>query len=184
MPVPPAGLPEPPLSDGFVKLRAWSEDDVPAIVAALEDPEISRWIDRIPFPYTESDARSFVAGDGGFAIVDGSTGAVLGASGVSWADAGQGGATVGYWVCREARGRGVATRATRLVAEWVLGELGFERLELRADTQNEASCRVAERLGFSLDGTLRSVRYNARQKRRIDLRVYSLLRSELPGAAA
>jgi RimJ/RimL family protein N-acetyltransferase len=61
----------------------------------------------------------------------------------------------------------------------VLGELGFERLELRADPLNEASCRVAERCGFTLDGTLRSARYNSRQGRRIDLRVYSLLRREL-----
>ncbi len=159
-------------------LRSWRESDVTAIVAALEDPEISHWIDRIPFPYTEANAHAFVAGDGGFAITDAATGELLGACGVAWPDAGHGVATVGYWLSRGARGRGAATRATRLVAEWILGELGFERLELRADPQNEASCGVAERLGFTLDGTLRSVRYNARQRRRIDLRVYSLLRAE------
>jgi RimJ/RimL family protein N-acetyltransferase len=180
MPVAPRELPE--LTDGVVVLRSWRADDVPALVAALADPEVSRWIDRIPFPYTEADARRFVAAPDGYAIaVDGE---LLGACGVHWSDSGQGVAAVGYWLRPEARGRGAATRATRLVAEWVLGGLGFERLELRADPENAASCRVAERCGFRLDGTLRSVRYNARQKRRIDLRVYSLLRSELPGAAA
>lgn len=65
----------------------------------------------------------------------------------------------------------------------MLAELGFERLELRADPENAASCRVAERVGFTLDGTLRSVRYNARRRRRIDLCVYSLLRAEISTAA-
>ncbi len=168
----------PTLADETVRLRSWREDDVPALVEALADPEISLWIDRIPFPYTESDARAFVASSPGFAIAD-LAGELLGACGVEWSDPGQSVATVGYWLRSGARGRGVATAATRLVARWVLGELGFERLELRADPQNAASCRVAERAGFRLDGTLRSVRYNARQRRRIDLRVYSLLREEI-----
>jgi RimJ/RimL family protein N-acetyltransferase len=182
VPSPPPDLPR-SLADGVVALRPWRDSDVPALVAALEDPEISHWVDRIPFPYTEADARAFVATDGGFAITDAASGELLGACGIHWAQAGQRVAAVGYWVRREQRGRGVATRATRLVAGWVLGELAFERLELRADPLNEGSCRVAEGAGFVLDGTLRSVRYNARQLRRIDLRVYSLLRSELPGAA-
>jgi RimJ/RimL family protein N-acetyltransferase len=61
----------------------------------------------------------------------------------------------------------------------VLNDLGFDRLELRADPLNVASCRVAERAGFTLDGTLRSIRVNRRLGRRIDLRLYSLLRREL-----
>jgi RimJ/RimL family protein N-acetyltransferase len=168
----------PSLADEVVRLRPWREDDVAALVKALTDPEISLWIDRIPFPYTESDGRAFVGSSPGFAVTD-LAGEVLGACGVEWSDPGQGVAMVGYWLRPEARGRGAATAATRLVARWVLGELGFERLELRADPHNVASCRVAEWAGFTLEGTLRSVRYNARRKRRIDLRVYSLLRDEL-----
>lgn len=166
------------LENSIVRLRPWEEGDVPALVAALTDPEISLWIDRIPFPYTESDARAFVGSSPGFAVTD-LGGELLGTCGVAWSDLGQRVAMVGYWLRPEARGHGAATAATRLVAAWVLGKLGFERLELRADPENVASCRVAERAGFKLDGTLRSIRYNARQQRRIDLRVYSLLRDEI-----
>jgi RimJ/RimL family protein N-acetyltransferase len=182
MPEQPTHLPE--LTDGSLLLRPWRAEDMPEMVAALADPEISRWIDLIPFPYTDEHARAFLAAGEGFAVVAAPSGELLGSCGAHWNAPAQGVASVGYWVRREARGRGIATRATLLVAGWVLGELGFSRLELHADARNVASCRVAERAGFTLDGTLRSARWNSRQQRRIDLRIYSLLASELPGAVA
>lgn len=185
----PTAPPDPPLTDGVVALRQWTDTDVPALLAALNDEMLARWLDQLPQPYTDADARAYVAfGRRGwrseehetpFAIADAATDEPLGSLGVRWADELEGVAELGYWVGRDARGRGVATRATRLVARWVLADVGFERLELRADPQNVASCRVAERAGFTLDGTLRSIRVNRRLGRRIDLRVYSLLRDEL-----
>ena len=52
--------------------------------------------------------------------------------------------------------RGVATAATVAVAGWALADLGLHRLELRHSTANPASCRVAAKAGFALEGTLRS----------------------------
>ena len=185
----PTAPPDPPLGDGVVALRRWTEADVPALVAACNDAEIARWLDTIPQPYTETDARAYLVhaergwrGEGNespFAIVDAETDQPIGSCGVHWTDPANGVAEIGYWVAPEARGNGAATRATRLVAGWVLGELGFERLQLRADTLNEASQRVAERAGFTREGVLRSARVNRRQDRRIDIVLYSLLRSEL-----
>jgi RimJ/RimL family protein N-acetyltransferase len=55
---------------------------------------------------------------------------------------------VGYWLRPEARGRGVATHATRLLAAYATDVLRVERLELTAAPDNEASMRVADRCGF------------------------------------
>jgi RimJ/RimL family protein N-acetyltransferase len=187
----PSAPPHPALSDGVVMLRPWVLDDVPALVAACTaDEEMAYWLDRLPQPYTEDDARDYVArserawqGDEletAFAVLDSETREILASCGISWDDPAQGIAEVGYWTRREARGRGVATRAVRLVAGWVLGEVGFERLQLRADTRNEASMRVAEKAGFTKEGVLRSAAINARDGQRIDMAIYSLLRSELP----
>lgn len=179
--------PDPPLSDGVVTLRPWGEEgDVEAITAACNDREIAEFLDLIPSPYTEDDARAYLEichegwGDGtqtNFAITDGAQ--VLGSVGVRWVEPDQGVAEVGYWVAAEARGRGLCTRAVRLVSRWVLEDCGAERLQLRADELNPASRKVAENAGFTEEGTLRSSRYNPRLGRRVDFVMYSLLPDEL-----
>lgn len=180
--------PDPPLSDGTVLLRPWTERDVPEIVESCRDEEIARWLDQVPQPYTVSDGREYVAmtrqgwKDGSlsaFAIVEPATDEVLGSIGVHWIDPGQHVGEIGYWVRREARGRGVATRALRLASGWAIGTCRLERLQLRADERNVVSQRVAERAGFRREGVLRSSRYNPRLGRRVDFVVYSLLPGEL-----
>jgi RimJ/RimL family protein N-acetyltransferase len=181
--------PEPPLSDGVVTLRLWGEaGDVEAITAACNDRAIAEFLDLIPSPYTEADARAYVHlcregwADGtmtNFAIANAETGGVLGSVGVRWVDPDQGVAEVGYWVAPEARGRGVCTRAVRLISRWVIADRGAERLQLRADSLNAASRKVAVNAGFTEEGVLRSSRYNPRLGRRIDFVMYSLLPGEL-----
>jgi RimJ/RimL family protein N-acetyltransferase len=180
--------PDPPLSDGVVALRPWTARDVPAMAEACQEEEITRWLDQVPQPYTEADAREWVAvtrrawKDGSmatFAIVDAGSGGLLGSIGLRLADPGHGVGEIGYWVSREARGHGVASRALRLVAAWALVDCGLARLQLRADELNVPSQRVAEKVGFRREGVLRSIRYNARQGRRVDFVIYSLLPEEL-----
>jgi RimJ/RimL family protein N-acetyltransferase len=180
--------PSPPLSDGVITLRPWVERDVPAIAEACRDEEIAWWLDQVPQPYGEADARTYVAmtrrgwKDGthaAFAVTDSGAGEVVGSVGLHWLDPENGVAEVGYWVRREARGRGVATSATRLATQWALTTCGMKRVQLRADRQNVASQRVAESAGFRREGVLRSVRFNARQGRRVDFVLYSLLADEL-----
>jgi [ribosomal protein S5]-alanine N-acetyltransferase len=44
--------------------------------------------------------------------------------------------SIGYWVAKESRGRGIATGALRLVSRWGLEEVGLPRLELVTDPEN------------------------------------------------
>jgi len=184
--------PDPPLTDGTVLLRPWADSDVPAVAEACRDPEITRWIDDIPTPYTRAEARAYVAAcrrgwkDGSlwaFAVVDTSSGNVVGSCGIGWQDHPHGVAEIGYWVRAGHRERGVATRAVRLASEWAFDEGGVQRLQLRADELNTASQRVAERAGFQREGVLRSVRYSRRQGRRVDFVMFSRLAGEGSSAA-
>jgi RimJ/RimL family protein N-acetyltransferase len=183
--------PEPPLRDEVVALRSWRADDAPAVAAAIDgDPEIRRWLDKVPQPYGLDDAHEYIAAcrrgwnegtSANFAVVDAADGKLLGSLGLRLDDLPAGVAEAGYWVAREARGRGVATHALRLSARWLLGaELGIERLQLRADALNVPSQRVAEKAGFTREGMLRSLHYNARLGRRVDFVMFSLLPGELP----
>ncbi len=83
---------------------------------------------------------------------------------------------IGYMLDGAARGRGAATRAVELITAWGLATLGLERLELRIDTANEASTKVAERAGYRRDGVLRSVSF--KDGLRTDTAVWSRLRND------
>jgi len=63
---------------------------------------------------------------------------------------------IGYWVAASARGRGVCTRALRLLSRWGLDERALQRLDLITDPDNAASQRVAEKVGFRREGVLRA----------------------------
>jgi [ribosomal protein S5]-alanine N-acetyltransferase len=84
---------------------------------------------------------------------------------------------VGYWVKREARGRGLATRALRLLARWALEDQRLARVQLAAEPGNLASLRVAEKAGFTREGLLR--RYLNIGGERRDGFMFSLLPEEL-----
>jgi RimJ/RimL family protein N-acetyltransferase len=143
------------LADDEILLREPTEADVPAITEACQDPEIPRWT-RVPAPYTEDDARTWLAmaGEDRFVIVDRATGELLGGVGLRAPEDGV--AEIGYWVKREARGRGVAPRAVRLLSEWGLRERGLARISLMTEPENTASQRVAEKAGYRREGLLRS----------------------------
>jgi len=176
-------VPEAALTDGIVTLRPWRASEAPAIVDCLDgDPEVARWLDQIPQPYTIEHARAYLDGELGrdetkLAITDAATGRILGSIGVGLAHDGV--REIGYWLRADARGRGVTTRALRLASRWALAQDDVARVQLRADPENRASCRVAEKAGFTLEGVLRSAHWNARLGRRQDWALYSLLPGEL-----
>jgi isopropylmalate/homocitrate/citramalate synthase/RimJ/RimL family protein N-acetyltransferase len=84
---------------------------------------------------------------------------------------------IGYWLLPEARGRGLSASAARLLSVWALDNLGMERVEALVDFDNDASLRSIERAGFTREGRLRQVSHPHRG--RLDLEVFSLLRSDL-----
>jgi RimJ/RimL family protein N-acetyltransferase len=139
-----------------VALRGWSAADVPALTEACRDPEIPRWT-LVPRPYTEEIARAWIAATAGqlaagtgapLAVVDAAGGRLLASAGLNVIDWPRRAADVGYWVAAPERGRGVASRALALVADWAFWTLGLERLGVLAAPGNAASQAVARRAGF------------------------------------
>ena len=86
-------------------------------------------------------------------------------------------AEIGYGVRSDARGQGYATEALAAVARWVLTEGGIQRAWLTTNTDNFASARVAEKVGFHREGTLR--RAGSEEDGLHDLALYSLLDDEV-----
>lgn len=63
---------------------------------------------------------------------------------------------LGVWLAPWAEGRGLVTRATRHMIHWAVDVRGMSRVEWRAMPDNRRSTAVAERLGMTREGTLRS----------------------------
>lgn len=154
----------PTLRCGDVALRRHTDDDALRIAEACAHPSTQQWLPALPSPYTLLDAAEYLAGreeqharGAGvyWAVADTRDDRLLGAVGLS--DVTTRSAEVGYWVHPDARGRGVATAATRLAVRHALmpedvGGLGLERVALRAAEGNVTSQRVAQRAGFTLVG--------------------------------
>ncbi|WP_433329147.1 GNAT family N-acetyltransferase [Spirillospora sp. CA-294931] len=62
---------------------------------------------------------------------------------------------VGVWLSRDARGRGLITRAVQHMAAWAMDVRGMNRVCWSCDPENAASIAAAKRLGMTHEGTLR-----------------------------
>lgn len=145
-----------------LRLRPPVPDDIDAVYAACQDPDIQRWT-TIPSPYGRQHAEHFVervvpdmwrAGTNFVFAVEPVGGGPLLASVNAHSRAGVW--EVGYWTVREHRGRGYTTEALGALVRWIFTELGAERVEWRAEAGNEGSRAVALKAGFVPEGTLRA----------------------------
>jgi RimJ/RimL family protein N-acetyltransferase len=152
------------LSDDRLLLRLPVRTDVDDITLACQDPELQRWIP-VPVPYERvhgeqwvDDTRSSWRADRELRWVivarDGSLRGPVGAIGLHARDATM--REVGFWMAPWARGRGIMTDAVRLACRWGFDELGLGRIEWWANVGNHASRRVAQKVGFTMEGTVRA----------------------------
>jgi len=154
-----------PIGDGEIALREWRLSDSEQVAVACADEQIQLWIP-VPSPYTLEDAREYIStrererlegrelGLAVTSVIDDAT--LLGSIGIVRPSLRDRRVEIGYWVAPGAPGRGVATRAVRLLAQWALRTLPVDRLELVVAVENEASCAVARAAGFDQEAVLRS----------------------------
>lgn len=164
------------LRDDVIVLSEWRAADAPAVYEACQDSDIQRWIPGIPRPYTHEHALAFVTETTAGHLAIRERGQVVGAIAMRITDSNT--ASIGYWCTRQARRRGITTRALLLLCRHALDELGVDRIELTADRDNVASQRVAEKVGFQREGVMRS-KHAHPDGHRIDCVMFSLLPGEL-----
>jgi RimJ/RimL family protein N-acetyltransferase len=154
--------PEAPLTDGEIVLRMRREGDVTAIAEASRDLETQRRLN--DGPLSEESQRETVtrarqqwaSGSGApFVIADARDDRPLGLLNLQLREDEEV-ATLAVSVFPEVRGRGIASRALRLGAEWGLRDLGLARVAAEAAVDNHASIRAIEKAGFQREGTLRA----------------------------
>ncbi|MDN3297519.1 GNAT family N-acetyltransferase [Streptomyces ficellus] len=146
-----------------LRLRTLTPADAEEVHAACQDPDIQRWIP-VPSPYERQHAAEYV----GRTVPDGwradtaytfcarprEGGPLLASAGLHHRRSGAW--EIGFYTVKEHRGRGYAGETVLALARWAFTDLGCTRLEWRAQVGNAASRAVAERAGFTVEGTLRA----------------------------
>lgn len=129
----------------------------------LRDPDTARW-NPAPCVVDMPSAQAWclrgadwsAADHATWSIVDRQTGEFLGNVSVHSVNPVQCDAEIGYRISPRARGRGIASEAVTAASGWAFANLPLVRIELAHAVANPASCTVATRAGYLLEGVLRS----------------------------
>lgn len=156
------------LTTDRLHLRPLEPGDADAVLAACQDPDIPRWT-AVPSPYTREHARGYIeeicpAGwredsQYNFGVFTRGAGTLTGTIGLlrlAQLGAPEHQGELGYWTVKEQRGNGYTAEAARAVCGWAFDSLGVERIEWYAEAGNVGSRAVALKVGFVMEGTLRS----------------------------
>jgi 8-oxo-dGTP diphosphatase len=148
-------------------LRPLIPDDAEQLHRLLNDWEVCRMLQTVPFPYPRLLADQWIADSVAlrqkgaayhFGITGTETGreVLIGAVGLKLI-AGARRATLGYWIGRRFWGHGVAREAAARVLRWALANLDLDIVEAVVATDNPASAKVLAAVGFQETGAGREV---------------------------
>jgi RimJ/RimL family protein N-acetyltransferase len=180
-------LPDQLVGDRVI-VRPWSEDDSRGLWEAIDGSRdhLAPWMPWLQAHNNPDDAleytrraraRWLLREDLAVAIVERASGRIVGGSGMHRINWRSRLFEIGYWVSQDAEGRGYATESVQLLTRIAFDDLDANRVEIRMDVANARSRRVAERLGFVLEGTLRRALPGV-DGEPVDVHVFGLLPDE------
>lgn len=169
-------------------LRAPHPEDAQAQVDAVNAslPELRQWMVWAQEPQTLEAARENLT-QGRAAYADASNlrlmvwnaegTELIGSSGFHALDWRVPKAEIGYWIATAHTGHGYAQEVAQALTDIGLNTLGFRRIEIRCDADNERSARIPRRLGYTLDATLKNDGVAAADPTRLrDTMIFSVTR--------
>jgi RimJ/RimL family protein N-acetyltransferase len=177
-------LTTPVVEGGGVRLRPFTEADVPRVVQGIGDADTQFWLSFFPRDFDEDDGRRYLEQvterlatnhTVTWAWCADDDDVLLGAVGLHRLTGGE--PEIGYWTHPDARGRGLTVKAARLAVGHGFDVLELPRLSGFAAAGNSASWRVLERLGMQRIGVQREATHTG-DGAPADLVGYDLLRAE------
>jgi ribosomal-protein-alanine N-acetyltransferase len=152
----------PTLQYGLITLRKPEERDIVPIFEGVQDPLIPKFT-RIPADYQMANAEHYVRerSPNGFTmqteiqLVLEYDGKFAGALSFHTLVLDEAKAEIGYWLTADARGKGIATAATKLLTGYGFETIGFHRIEALVVESNQPSLRVLSNAGYIQEGVLR-----------------------------
>jgi RimJ/RimL family protein N-acetyltransferase len=152
------------LSDGDLTLRRWQPADAELLVELEADPAVLGWSGPLASSRREvAEAADDIAGRVAEDFLLGRAARLavcvedepVGGASLRTPGLAQGVGEMGWWLGAAGRGRGIGTRAVRLLAAWGFERLGLRRISAGIHVENVASRALAERVGFVPEGVRR-----------------------------
>lgn len=179
-------MPQPLLQTDRLILRPYSLADVADLVRLAGAREVAATTLRIPHPYTEQDARDFIAArlaesetaaapETRFAITLRCDGQFCGGTGFRL-DHDHQHAELGYWLGVPFWGQGYATEAARAMLAYGFDQLALHRIYASHFAHNRPSGRVLQKIGMRHEGCLRG--HIRKWEQFYDLEFYGMLRDD------
>lgn len=81
-------------------------------------------------------------------------------------------AEIGYWLAKEARGKGICTKAVEMITEYGLMTLGFKRIDGIVDVRNEPSKAALLKAGYEFEGIMKNY-VTRRDVGQLDMALYA-----------
>jgi ribosomal-protein-alanine N-acetyltransferase len=149
------------MTETGILLRPWTKEDIPSIVKYANNKKIANNMRNVfPHPYTEKNAEDFVALWSShdpirvFAIEYENE--AIGSIGLHpKEDVHERNMELGYWLGEPFWGKGITTRAVKMMLDYGFHNWPIERIYAGAFGYNQRSCRVLEKAGFVLEGVLK-----------------------------
>lgn len=155
------------VSDGIVLLRPFHTKDAQETFRAVRESltDLKPWMSWAHDEYSLNEAREFIRITRArwqestlfaFVITEAGSGHILGGCSLSHIHPIYHLCNLGYWVRSSRRGQGLAGRAALLAARYAFEKVGLVRVEVVIAPGNDASIRVAEKIGAHYEGVLRN----------------------------
>ena len=170
--------------DDDIYLSPPTDTDKWAFVKYLNDEDIYKFTLRVPYPYTELDAETFLNkcreqrkqyGRNIYWMIRRNGGEAVG--GISFLmthhiDSHK--QEVGYWLGREYWSHGIMTKVLKKFVDHGFSYLGLTRIEAGIFNHNTASQRVLEKSGFTFEGEAK--KYYEKKGKHIDAKLFAVVK--------
>jgi len=150
--------------DGDSELRVLSEQDTLPLFMLIDQNRtyLHQWLPWVDFTRTAGDELAFIrslliqyADNRGFACGIWHKGQVAGTISYHPIDWSNRKVEIGYWLGAAFQGKGLMTKACRVLVAYAFDELRLNKVEIRCATENTRSCAIPHRLGFTREGIIR-----------------------------
>ncbi len=168
-----------------LKLVLPTERDAAELHAVVREnlKELKLWMPWATDDYSLESAREFIRGNLSEFATTGSFGTsvvldekIAGIISFHHLDMTNKSAHLGYWLAKSAQGKGLMTKCSRVLIDYLFDEMELNRVQINCNAQNAKSRAIPERLGFQLEGVLRQVEFF--NNRFGDWAVYAMLKAD------